>query len=148
MAKKKGKRRELLESLAAEPRTLVFYESPRRVAAFLEELRLVFGNRPAVLARELTKLHEEFIRGSISEILAALENRPAVKGECTLLVAGAAAAESISDAQLSAVLRQALSEPGAHLSNLSRTLSRHYNLPRKRVYEMALSLQKQTEESS
>lgn len=145
--KKKGKRRELLESLAAEPRTLVFYESPRRVAAFLEEIRLAMGNRPAVLARELTKLHEEFIRGSISEIMAALANRLSVKGECTLLVDGAAATESISDAQLAAALRQALARPGAHLSSLSKTLSRQYNLPRKRVYEMALSIQEETTET-
>ena len=143
--KKKGKRMDLLVSLAAEPRTLVFYESPRRVVVFLDEIRSVMGDRPAVLAREMTKLHEEFIRGSLSEILIALADRPGVKGECTLLVNGAAAAESVSDADLADALRDALARPGAHLSSLSKAFAQQYNLPRKTVYEMALTIQKETD---
>ena len=146
--KKKGKRRDLLASLAAEPRTLVFYESPRRVLGFLDEIRSVIGDRPAVLAREMTKLHEEFIRGSLSEILGVLAHRPAVKGECTLLVDGAAPADPVSDADLAHALRHALAQPSAHLSALSKVFAKQYNLPRKTVYEMALTIQKETDASA
>ncbi len=146
--KKKGKRLELLASLAAEPRTMVFYDSPRRVAALLDEVRAEMGDRPAVLAREMTKLHEEFIRGSISEIQIMLAERVEVKGECTLLVAGAAAADSAPEADVAKALREALAQPGAHVSSLSKTLARRFNLPRKAVYEMALRIQNETHPSS
>ncbi|BBO71803.1 ribosomal RNA small subunit methyltransferase I [Desulfosarcina alkanivorans] len=142
--KKKGKRREWLESLAAESRTLVFYESPRRVAGFLEELRSVMGDRQAVLAREMTKVHEEFMRGSIAHIQKVLAGRPEVKGECTLLVGGAPAADTVSDADLGDLLREALSQPGARISSISKTIARQYRLPRKTVYEMALTIQRET----
>lgn len=146
--KKKGKRLELLESLAAECRTLVFYESPRRVAAFMDEIRSVMDDRPAVLAREMTKLHEEFIRGTLSEIQAMLADRAEVKGECTLLVDGASVAEVVSENDLAEAIRDALAQPGARVSSLSKALARQYNLPRKTVYEMALNVQKETNESS
>ncbi len=146
--KKKGKRMDLLASLRAEPRTLVFYESPRRVVGFLDEIRSVMGDRPAVLAREMTKLHEEFIRGTLSEILIVLTDRPEVKGECTLLVNGAAAMAPISDADLAQALRQALAQPGSHLAELSKAFAKQYNLPRKTVYEMALTIQKESDVSA
>lgn len=139
--KKKGKRRELLESLAAESRTLIFYESPRRMAAFLEEIRMVMGDRQAVLGREMTKLHEEFIRGVLSEIQASLADRFEVKGECTLLVDGAPAAKTVSAAELADALRHALAQPEARVSTLSKTFARQYRLPKKTVYEMALAIQ-------
>jgi 16S rRNA (cytidine1402-2'-O)-methyltransferase len=146
--KKKGKRMDLLASLRAEPRTLVFYESPRRVVGFLDEIRSVMGDRPAVLAREMTKLHEEFIRGTLSEILIVLTDRPGVKGECTLLVNGLAAVDPVSDADLAQALRHALAQPGAHLAGLSKAFAKQYNLPRKTVYEMALTIQKESDASA
>lgn len=145
--RKKGQRRELLQSLAAEPRTLVFYESPRRVAALVAELLAVMGDRPAVLGREMTKLHEEFIRGSLAQIEATLTARPEVKGECTVLVGGATATDPVSDAELADALRAALARPGAHLSSLAKTFARRYHLPRKAVYAMALEIQKEADES-
>jgi 16S rRNA (cytidine1402-2'-O)-methyltransferase len=145
--KKKGKRMDLLASLVAEPRTLIFYESPRRMAGFLEEVRSVMGDRPAVLAREMTKIHEEFIRGNLSEISIVLADRQEVKGECTLLVDGAAAVDPVSEADLAEAIRDALAQPGAHLSGLSKIFARRYNLPRKTVYTMALAIQKEADVS-
>ena len=87
-ARKKNKRLGEINKLRLEERTIIFYESPRRLPAFLAELLTVFGDRQAVLSRELTKFHEEFLRGRISEILSVLSRRPSVKGECTLLVIG------------------------------------------------------------
>jgi 16S rRNA (cytidine1402-2'-O)-methyltransferase len=83
---RKGQRRKALEMLSAGTATLVFYEAPHRLIATLEDVLEVLGDRPAVVARELTKIHEEFLRGLVSEILEQLRSRPSVKGEITLLV--------------------------------------------------------------
>ncbi len=84
---KRGRRRKLLESLKDETATLVFYEAPHRIVDTLEDVVEVMGPRPVVVAREITKLHEEFLRGTTAEVLAELRGRPVVKGEITLLVA-------------------------------------------------------------
>ena len=85
--RKKGKRRRVLENLTDEQATIVFYESPRRIIALMEELLLVFGDRPAMVAREITKIHEEFIRGRLSDIIDTLREKSVVKGECVVFVA-------------------------------------------------------------
>ena len=139
--KKKGRRMDILRSLAGDQRTLVFYESPRRVRGLLEDIHSLMGDRPAVLAREMTKLHEEFLRGHLTDVQTELADRPEVKGECTLLIGGAPSPASISDTELSDILRQALSEPGARVSSVSKALARQYGLQRKIVYEMALEIE-------
>lgn len=83
---RRGPRRKVLESLAGETATLVFYEAPHRILATLEDVVEVLGARPVVVARELTKVHEEFLRGTAQEVLAELRRRPAIKGEITLLI--------------------------------------------------------------
>ncbi|HKS16695.1 MAG TPA: 16S rRNA (cytidine(1402)-2'-O)-methyltransferase [Planctomycetota bacterium] len=88
LPKKPGKRRRLLESLAREPRTLIFYESPHRVAATLEAMREALGDRRLTIARELTKVFEEIRPTSISAALASLDKRPP-RGEYVLVVEGA-----------------------------------------------------------
>jgi len=145
--KKAGKRMDVLRSLVEEPRTLVFYESPRRVAALIEDLHMLMGDRTAVLAREMTKLHEEFIRGRLTQVQAELADRPEVKGECTLLIDGAPPAATISGNELDGMLRQALSQPGARVSSVVKALARQYDLPRRTVYEMALAIEKITDNS-
>ena len=137
--RKKARRIEQLRQLKAISHTLVFYQSPRRVKAFLAEVRGALGDRPAVLARELTKLHEEFLRGSLSQIIEKLEQRAEVKGECTLLVGGAqATAPAIQD--LDEAIKVALSDDQRPLGDLARELARQFNLSRKVVYQKALSL--------
>ena len=84
---KKGRQKKL-EELRQETRTMVFYESPFRVQKSLEQFKEVFGtDRQACLARELSKIHEEYIRGSLEEILRSIEDRE-LKGECILIVGG------------------------------------------------------------
>jgi 16S rRNA (cytidine1402-2'-O)-methyltransferase len=87
---KSGQRRKQLEALAAVGGTLVFYESPYRIAKLLAEVAEVFPTRPVVLARELTKKFEEFLRGTPSELQAVIERR-ALKGEFVVLVGAAEA---------------------------------------------------------
>jgi 16S rRNA (cytidine1402-2'-O)-methyltransferase len=84
---KAGARRHLLESLRDEASTLVFYEAPHRILESLQDVAAVMGTREVVVARELTKIHEEFIRGTAESIAHELSSRPALKGEITLLIA-------------------------------------------------------------
>lgn len=84
---KKEKTRKLLESIKNEDSTLVFYLPVRKIMPFLEMTQEILGNREAVIAREMTKIHEEFIRGSIEEIIEKLKAK-ILKGEATVLVKG------------------------------------------------------------
>jgi 16S rRNA (cytidine1402-2'-O)-methyltransferase len=90
LPRRAGERRERLRALADDPRTLVLFESPRRVAGMLRELVEVLGDRRVALARELTKVHEEVLRGSASEVLEEIRRRGELKGEVVLVVEGAA----------------------------------------------------------
>src|SRR6516164_4843629 len=81
-----GERRRALERLRIEDRTIIFYEAPHRVAECVADALAILGDRPACLAREVTKLHEEFRRGSLSELSSSLTEKPA-RGEITLLIA-------------------------------------------------------------
>ena len=103
---KAGQRRKLLESVKDSPRTQVFYEAPHRLLDTLADVVEVLGeSRHVVVAREVTKLHEEFLRGQATEILEQLKARGDVKGEITLLIAkaeegaAASASEAVSIAQ-------------------------------------------------
>jgi 16S rRNA (cytidine1402-2'-O)-methyltransferase len=80
-----GERRRALERLRIESRTMIFYEAPHRIAETVGDAREVLGDRHACIAREVTKLHEEFLRGRLSELHTALDERPA-RGEITLLI--------------------------------------------------------------
>src|SRR6266478_3469266 len=88
-----GERRRALERLRIEDRTIILYEAPHRVAECVADAREVLGNRTACIAREVTKLHEEFRRGKLSELSASLEERPA-RGEITLLIGPEAPADA------------------------------------------------------
>ena len=83
---KQAQRRKALESAAHLECTLIYYEAPHRITEALDDVIEVMGDRPVVLTRELTKLHEEFLRGSASQVVSDLRARPAVKGEMTLLI--------------------------------------------------------------
>ena len=87
---KRGQRRKMLEEVKDSPRTQVFYEAPHRVVEAVEEIVEALGEeRHVVIAREVTKLHEEFLRGTASEVLQTLKSRGEIKGEITLLIAKA-----------------------------------------------------------
>ncbi|MGC2195385.1 MAG: 16S rRNA (cytidine(1402)-2'-O)-methyltransferase [Terriglobales bacterium] len=87
---KRGERRTLLETIRTSPRTQIFYEAPHRVLETLEDIVEALGiDRHVVIAREVTKIHEEFLRGRAADLLATLKSRGDVKGEITLLIAKA-----------------------------------------------------------
>ena len=83
---KSGARVKALEALRDEPATLIFYEAPHRILDTLAAIQEALGSRPVVVARELTKLHEEYLRGTAAEVRATLAARDAIKGEITLLI--------------------------------------------------------------
>ncbi|MEQ8974791.1 MAG: 16S rRNA (cytidine(1402)-2'-O)-methyltransferase [Coleofasciculus sp. C1-SOL-03] len=133
-------RQQRLEVLAAESRTLIFYESPYRLQQTLQDFANIFSpSRQIVLARELTKLHEQFWRGTIEEAIAYYTDHDP-KGEFTLILAGAPAeAPVLSEAALKAELSQLINQ-GLSRSQAARQLSHLTNLPRRHLYQMALSL--------
>ncbi len=141
-SRKKTRRISQLEQFAGLPHTVVYYQSPRRILGFLKELLETVGDRPAVLARELTKVHEEFLRGTISQLIAGLEDRPQVKGECTLLVGGKEQA-TVSEGAIDAAIVSALDDSERPLSILAKDLARRLNVSRKTIYDRALTLKKE-----
>jgi 16S rRNA (cytidine1402-2'-O)-methyltransferase len=101
---KAGQRRALLESVKESPRTQVFYEAPHRILEALKDVVEVLGpERHVVVAREVTKVHEEFLRGRASEVLQTLKSRGEVKGEITLIIGKAEEAAAQSAAAIASV---------------------------------------------
>lgn len=136
---KSSARRDYLEQLKTEPRTLIFYESPHRLQSALEDLVILGEERPIAIARELTKLHEEIWRGTIGAAIAHWRDR-SPQGEYTLVVAGATPLEPLlSETALKAEL-QALIRQGLSRSQASRHLAQQTTLSRRQLYQLALSL--------
>ena len=138
---KKTRRTERLKALADENRTLIFYESPKRILDFIKELESVLGDRPVVLGREMTKLHEEFLRGRLSEIADQLAERGTIKGECTLLVAGNKSRSSVPREVVRAALVNALTDRDRPLSATVKEVADQLSVPRNQVYKEALKIQ-------
>ena len=132
-----GQRIKTLEALAAEKATLVFYEAPHRLLRALQDALSVLGDRQAVVARELTKTHEEFIRGTLAEINADLAARESVKGEIVLLIAGVnQAAEPAAAVSLADRVRQLIAE-GASPMEAVKSAAKEYGVPKREAYRQA-----------
>ncbi len=138
LSKTKNKRFKQLKELANEQRTIIFYESPKRILMLLKELIDVMGDRYGVLSREMTKLYEEFIRGSLSEIFSRIKERSAVKGECTLLIAGYEENKDVSMEFARSEIKNGLKITGTRLSELVKEIAKKYNLPKNKIYDEAL----------
>lgn len=141
--RKSGKRKLLLDRLVLEPGTLIFYESPKRLLDLMREILDVMGNREAVVARELTKLHEEVLRGPLNTMVKEISARLPLKGECTLLVAGLHKAGEVDLETIRNYLRRLGREKDLSLSDLVKEVASKYSLSRKVVYEEALKLEKE-----
>jgi len=133
---KPGQRAKALEALAEEHATLVFYEAPHRILEALEAIETVLGPRPVVVARELTKIHEEFLRGTAAQIRAQLAERDRVKGEMTVLV-GRAAAPAPDDTPVDVAV-DALMRAGIPRMNAIKQVARRRGMAKREVYEMLL----------
>lgn len=144
LPRRASERDALLATLATREDTLVFFESPRRVGATLARLRDALGDRPACLARELTKRHEQWVRGPLSELLEGFAG--GTRGEVTLVVAGAAKASRArpvetgdrQDEALAADIRRGV-EAGRPAREIAAALARSYGRPRREVYAQVLA---------
>jgi len=133
---KRRERREKLQALAAEARTLVFYEAPHRIKETLSDMLELFGDRKAVVGREVTKLHEEFVRGPLSEALAALEQKEP-RGEITLVVGGFAGEKRPAETTLQNEI-DLLLKKGLRVKEIAEILGEKFDYPKKDIYRMVL----------
>lgn len=132
-------RRLKLASLARHTGTILFYESPLRVKATLDELLVTYGDRPAALMRELTKLHEEAVRGTLSSLSVRYEHEPP-KGECVLAVGGAAEANMEQTPGRLEELLMRLLEQGLSAKDAAKQASAVLDVPRNEAYALAVEL--------
>jgi 16S rRNA (cytidine1402-2'-O)-methyltransferase len=140
LPKKQQKQGQALEALKDEKATLIFYESPRRIKTLIDHMCKILGNRKACLAREITKLHEEYIRGTLSEILKKLEDKESIKGECSLFIQGQSEKKTIDQENLENIILDRLSTNDLGTSGLAKQISKEFNLPKKKVYDTILKL--------
>ncbi|MDP9233137.1 MAG: 16S rRNA (cytidine(1402)-2'-O)-methyltransferase [Actinomycetota bacterium] len=134
LPRKTGDRRRRLEELATEVRTVVFFESPHRLEASIGDLLKVLGDRPVAIARELTKLHEEVRRGSLSEILEGLKRDPA-RGEVVIVLGGAELARSDpSSADLAHQARELMAS-GVERKAALASVAKEAGVSKKRVFD-------------
>ena len=132
-----GPRRAVFEALRNEPATLVCFEAPHRLAASLRDAREVLGDRQACLARNLTKPHERYQRGTLGELVSALAEEQTVRGECTLLIAGTDGGVTAERERGAVEAVRLLRAEGVAPRTVVRLLTDVLGLPRRRAYELA-----------
>ena len=133
LPRKEGQQKAFFQEKRDYPETQIFYESPHRVRATLQNMLAVYGDRPVVLVRELTKIYEEYTRGTIAELVAYLEENP-LKGECLLIVEGASEQEAnleevdlIQDIDL-------LVQSGIKKNQAIKQVAKHFGLQKSDLY--------------
>jgi len=140
LPKKQQKQKQILKDLKNQTPTLIFYESPKRIKTLINNMLNTLGDRKACLAREITKLHEEYIRGDLSDILLSLEKKEAIKGECSLFVQGQTEEKTIDKKELEKIILARISATDLGTSGLAKQISKEFNLSKKQVYDMILKL--------
>lgn len=135
---RRGKRRQLLESIKEETKTMVFYESPNRLVATLQDISEILGDRQIAVSRELTKIYEETLRGTVSEVSESLSGKK-IKGEITLVISGAARDRTGRSAEeIRARFQEARKDPESSTRDIIDTLSKEIDMPRKEIYSQVL----------
>ena len=145
--RKAGERFELLERLRGLDAALIFYESPNRLVSALSSICEVFPLRQMAVCRELTKLHEEIVRGPVADVHAVFAEREAgIKGEVVLVIDGPSAEECASDAasalDRAAVRAAELAQLGARPKEIAKTLASELGIPRNDAYDVALHVKR------
>ena len=135
---KTQERKAKLQGLRSETATLVFYEAPHRLKESLADALKVLGEREIAIARELTKVHEEFLRGKLSEIIGLLGGHE-IKGEIVIVIQGATGEAQVLDVELQAMIRQLLAD-GMGMKEIAELLGERYGLAKKEIYKKALEL--------
>ena len=134
---KKQERRARLRALSSETGTLVIYEAPHRLTETLNDLVEILGDREIVLAREVSKVHEEFLRGRLTEVAKQIAGRE-IKGELTLLIGGSRGQSEVSQEQIEKEIRK-LKNDGLRVKEIAEILGEKYGYPKKEIYRLALT---------
>ena len=135
---RRNRRKETLRQLQGDDRTLVFYEAPHRIREALADMQEVLGNRAALLGRELTKVHEELLRGTLSQLAAELEETPA-RGEFVIVLAGRDEAPQVNEETLRAEIGKLL-EAGRTASDVAKLVAQTFSLVKRDVYKLVLEV--------
>ncbi len=140
---KKKQRRDRLAALRGEMRTLVCFEAPHRLLESLRDIHELLGDREVVVAREVSKVYEEFLRGLAGELIDKLAGRE-IRGELTLVIKGSAGESPISEALLSTENRK-LKTGGMRVKEIAEVLAEKHSLAKREVYRMVLRDEEQKE---
>jgi 16S rRNA (cytidine1402-2'-O)-methyltransferase len=135
LPRRAGERRRRLEVLGSDPRTLVVFEAPHRLDAAVADMLDVLGDRRVALCRELTKMHEEIRRSTLSELAASLRRRP-VKGEIVLVLEGASDATPDVDGAVAEALERI--QGGMSVREATRSVATERGVPRRPLYDRVL----------
>ena len=135
-----GKKKELLKDVRRYPYTLVFYESARRLSRTLSLMLEILGDRNICVAREMTKLYEEMLRGSLSEVISVLSERETLKGEVTVVVEGSRDGRDEASADAAQRTLRLLREKGFSLSEAVSLVSGAFGVSKNRIYGVALEI--------
>jgi len=136
---RKKQRQDLLLSLSQEKKHLVFFEAPHRLQSFLQDCFAILGDRQLVWCRELTKIHEELTRDSLSTVVAQCKDKK-IKGESVFIISGAADAPEISDTKINELLAAYKKSDEKTLKDAVQSITNEYNLSRSSVYKQALKI--------
>ena len=139
LPQKKTERRKLLESVKDRRETLIVYESPHRIVEALEDIAAVMGSRALSVSREISKLHEETLRGPSPAIAEELAHRASIKGEFVLVIGGATEQPQASDEEIDAAIAAALKDNSA--SKSAGLVAKQLNVPRDDIYARILKQQ-------
>lgn len=138
LPQRSGERRRMLEHLRIEERTMIFYEAPHRIAESVADAQEILGDRPACIAREVTKLHEEFLRGKLSQLAESLAAQPA-RGEITLVVGppdpSAATGQADSSQSLSDRVEELIRQAKLDRKEALKLAAKERGLTRRAAYE-------------
>jgi 16S rRNA (cytidine1402-2'-O)-methyltransferase len=133
---RKQERRSKLQELRDGRYTMVFYETPHRLQESLDDVREILGDRRMVLAREVTKLHEEFLRGRISEVIGEVSRR-AIRGEMTLVIEGCSDSNAASEEALVDEIDKLKGE-GMRIKEIAEIIGEKYGYSKREIYRLAL----------
>lgn len=136
---RKKQRQDLLLSLSQEKKHLVFFEAPHRLHSFLRDCFAILGDRQLFWCRELTKIHEELTRDSLSAVIAQCKDKK-IKGESVFIIAGASDASEISDIKINELLAAYKRSDEKTLKDAVQSITKEYNLSRSSVYKQALKV--------
>ena len=132
----KRERRSKLQELRVDRYSIVVYETPHRLKESLDDIREIFGDRRMVLAREVTKIHEEFLRGRVSEVIAEITQRE-VRGEVTLIIEGCSDLNSPSEEALREEIAKLLAD-GRRVKEIAEVLGEKYGYSKRQIYGLAM----------